>query len=402
MTDDVQRRRSIGAEPIGDGVHFRVWAPAREKAAVVIDGREHALEREPSGHFSGFVDGARAGDRYRFRLDDEHETYPDPASRSQPDGPHGDSEVVDPGAYEWQREWRGVDTKGLIVSEIHIGTFTPDGTFAAAIEKLPLLADVGINLIEVMPIGEFPGRFGWGYDGVDLFAPAHIYGPPDDLRRLVDAAHANGLGVILDVVYNHFGPDGCYLRQFTPHYFTKRHTNDWGEAVNFDGDGSEGVRELCAENAAYWIDEFHLDGLRLDATQDIHDDSKEHILKVIADRARAAAGDRTIFVVAENEPQDAALLREYGLDAMWNDDWHHSALVAFTGLREAYYTDYSGKPQEFVSMAKHGFLFQGQRYSWQKDRRGTPSLGIEPRRFVLYIENHDQVANSVRDRKSVV
>ena len=394
MTDDALRRRAIGAEPTNGRVHFRVWAPARKKAAVVIAGRDHPLERETSGHFSAFVEGARAGTRYRFRLDDESETYPDPASRSQPEGPHGESEVVDPGTYEWQTEWRGVDTKGLIVYEVHIGTFTLGGTFAAAIEKLPLLAELGINLIEVMPISEFPGRFGWGYDGVDLFAPAHIYGSPDDFRRFIDAAHANGIGVILDVVYNHFGPDGCYLRQFTPHYFTTRHTNDWGEAVNFDGSGSEGVRELCAENAAYWIDEFHLDGLRLDATQDIHDDSEEHILKVIAQSARAAAGDRPIFVVAENEPQETVLLREYGLDAMWNDDWHHSAFVALTGLREAYYTDYRGNPQELVSMAKHGFLFQGQRYKWQKDRRGTPSTGIEPQRFVLFIENHDQIANS--------
>jgi maltooligosyltrehalose trehalohydrolase len=394
MTDDAPRRRSIGAEPIGDGVHFRVWAPSRKRVAVVIDGRDHPLERETGGHFSGFVAGARAGTRYRLRLDDEGETYPDPASRSQPDGPHGESEVVDPHAYRWQTEWRGVDTKGLIVSEIHIGTFTPAGTFVAAIEKLPLLAEVEINLIEVMPISEFPGRFGWGYDGVDLFAPAHIYGSPDDFRRLIDAAHANGIGVILDVVYNHFGPDGCYLRQFAPHYFTERHTNDWGESVNFDGNGSEGVREICIENAAYWIDEFRLDGLRLDATQDIHDNSEEHILKVIADSARAAAGDRTIFIVAENEGQNTMLIRDYGLDAMWNDDWHHAALIALGRKPEAYYSDYRGHPQEFVSMAKRGFLYQGQWYSWQKKNRGTPTAGIEAHRFVQYLENHDQLANS--------
>ena len=311
----MKRRRAIGAEPADGGVHFRVWAPERKRVAVVIDGRDHPLEREERGHFSGLVEGARAGTRYRFRLDSEDEIYPDPASRYQPEGPHGASEVVDPA---WKpTHWRGIDPKALVISEIHIGTFTPEGTFLSAIEKLPLIADAGINLIEVMPVSDFPGRFGWGYDGVDWFAPAHIYGTPDDFRRFVDAAHANGIGVILDVVYNHFGPDGCYWKQFTPDYFTDRYTNEWGEAINF---ASGGARELCTENAAYWIDEFHLDGLRLDATQDIHDSADPHIIRDIVRAARAAAGDRTIFVVAENEPQNVALLQEYGLDAMWNDD----------------------------------------------------------------------------------
>ena len=390
----MKRRRATGAELVDGGVHFRVWAPERKRVAVVIDDRDHPLEREASGHFSGFVQGARAGTRYRFRLDGESETYPDPASRYQPEGPHGPSEVFaagSPPAQVWQLD------ESLVISEIHIGTFTQEGTFVSAIEKLPLLADAGINLIEVMPISEFPGRFGWGYDGVDWFAPAHIYGTPDDFRSFVDAAHAQGIGVILDVVYNHFGPDGCYWTKFTPDYFTDRYSNDWGEAINF---ASEGVREFCTENAAYWIDEFHLDGLRLDATQDIHDPTGTHILAEVVRAARAVAGDRKIFVVAENEGQNRTLIDEYGLDALWNDDWHHSALIALGGKREAYYSDYRGRPQELVSMAKHGFLYQGQWYSWQKKYRGTPTGGIEARQFVQYLENHDQVANSATGQRA--
>jgi maltooligosyltrehalose trehalohydrolase len=384
----IKRRRAIGAEIVEGGVHFRVWAPAHDSVAVVIDGRASALDREDGGYFSKLIAGARAGTRYRFRLGDGD--YPDPASRFQPDGPHGESEVVDPLAFKWRSSAPRIDDR--IITEIHIGTFTPEGTFAAAIEKLPLLVDAGINTLEVMPIAEFPGHFGWGYDGVDLWAPARLYGTPDDVRRFVDAAHALGLAVILDVVYNHFGPDGCYVAKFTPAYFTKKYENEWGEAINFD---EPGVRELMAENAAYWIDEFQLDGLRLDATQSIHDDSAEcHIIREITDRARAAARGREILIVAENETQDVKLLNELGVDALWNDDWHHSASVALTGRREAYYTDYRGNAQEFVSMARLGFLFQGQWYSWQKHPRGTPSVGIPPTRFVCYLQNHDQIANS--------
>ena len=362
-----------------DGVHFRVWAPAHQSLAVVIDGRDFPLEKEPRGYFSGLVREARAGTLYTIG------GYPDPASRFQPEGVHGPSEVIDP-AFDW-RPSRGIALKDAVIYEIHVGTFTREGTYAAAIEHLDALTDLGITVLEIMPLHDFPGRFGWGYDGVDLWAPAHVYGRPEDLRRLVDEAHARGLAVILDVVYNHFGPDGCYLREFTPHYFTDRYVNDWGDAVNFDGEEAHGVREFVAENAAYWIDEFHFDGLRLDATQSISDSGEKHILREIRERA---AG----LLVAENEPQDARLLRDFGIDALWNDDWHHAAHVAATGRGEAYYTDYRGHAQEFVSMAKLGFLFQGQRYKWQKDRRGTPSYDLAPERFICYLQDHDQVANS--------
>jgi maltooligosyltrehalose trehalohydrolase len=264
------------------------------------------------------------------------------------------------------------------------------------------LARIGITTIEMMPIAEFPGRFGWGYDGVDLFAPVHIYGAPDDLRGFIDRAHALGLAVILDVVYNHLGPDGNYLSDFSPDYFTDKYTNDWGRAINFEGPMP--VREHFVQNARYWIDEFHFDGLRLDATQDVKDASSRHVLAEVVSAARDAAGAVPIYLVAENEPQETRLVRSqsaggYGLDALWNDDAHHAAVVALTGRREAYYRDYHGSAQELVSCARFGYLYQGQWYSWQAQRRGTPALDLMPRAFVIYIENHDQVANSAFGRR---
>jgi len=390
----MQRRFPIGAELVDGGVHFRVWAPARTTVAVVIGGDEHALEREDGGYFSGIV-RAGAGALYKFSLDGG-DAFPDPASRFQPEGPHGPSMVVDP-AYAWRHEC--ADVRDPVIYEMHIGTFTQEGTFRAAIEKLPLIKDAGVTLLEVMPVNEFAGRFGWGYDGVDLWAPTRLYGAPDDFRAFVDAAHGLGLGVLLDVVYNHFGPDGCYVTQFSKTYFTKKYENEWGEAVNYDGDGSAAVREFVSENAAYWIDEFRLDGLRLDATQTINDDSDEHVIAVIARRARQAARGRRIYLVAENEPQDVRVVTEYGLDAQWNDDWHHAARVALTHQREAYYTDYLGRASEFVAMARSGFLYQGQWYSWQKKNRGTLSGHIAPHRFVCFLQNHDQIANSARGER---
>jgi maltooligosyltrehalose trehalohydrolase len=397
-----RRRLAIGAElQEHGGAHFRVWAPARERVDVVVEGRAHALAREPDGHFSGFVGDARAGATYRYRLDGAREV-PDPASRFQPDGPHGASAIVDPGSYRWRDTgWRGVTARGQVICEVHVGTLTPEGTYAAAAGELARLRDLGVTLIELMPVNEFPGAFGWGYDGVGWFAPFHGYGTPEDLRRFVDEAHALGLGVLLDVVYNHYGPDGCYLRDLSPTYFSQRHANEWGDALNFDDEGSLGMRELAIENAGYWIDELHFDGLRLDATQTLHDDSGDHVIRAIARRARAAAGERAVLLVAENEAQQAALVRPedrggFGLDAVWNDDFHHAAVAATTGRREAYYVDTKGTPQELVSAIKRGYLFQGQRYDWQKKARGSFALDVPAHAFVHYVENHDQVANSAR------
>jgi maltooligosyltrehalose trehalohydrolase len=390
----MDRRWSAGAEIGAGGVHFRVWAPERERVAVILGDRELDLEREQDGYFSRFVDGVRAGALYRFRLDDDAALYPDPASRFQPEGPHGPSQVVDPGAFAWRDGgWRGVDAKGQVLYEMHVGTFTPEGTWAAAARQLQRLRETGITVIEMMPVNEFAGSFGWGYDGVDLWAPTHLYGEPDDLRAFIDAAHHIGLGVILDVVYNHLGPDGNYLGQFSPQYFTKKYPNEWGESINFDGEGSDAVRAFFADNAAYWIAEFHLDGLRIDATQAMPDASPEHVLAEIVRRARAAAGARSIFIAGENEPQDVRLYG-FGIDALWNDDFHHTAAVALTGRTEAYFTDYRGTPQELLSAAKRGFLYQGQWYAWQKQRRGTDARGVEAHRFICFLENHDQVANT--------
>lgn len=403
----MSRRYPIGAEPQGaGGVHFRVWAPARKRVEAVLEegpGAPGAVELAagPGGYFSGCAPGAAAGTRYRFRLDGDG-VYPDPVSRYQPRGPHGPSQVIDPEAYRWgDAGWKGAAIEGQIIYEMHIGTFTREGTFAGARRHLPALAATGITVLEVMPVGDFPGRFGWGYDGVGPFAPTWLYGEPDDFRGFVDHAHGLGLGVILDVVYNHLGPDGNYLKNFSPHYFTDRYENEWGEALNFDGEESGPVREYFVTNAGYWIEEFHLDGLRLDATQQIFDQSPENVLAAIGKRVREAARGRATLVVAENEPQDARLARSaeqggYGLDGLWNDDFHHASRVALTGRAEAYYSDYRGAPQEFISAVKHGTLFQGQRYGWQGKRRGTPARGLRPAQFVIYTENHDQVANSSR------
>lgn len=390
-----RRRLPLGAEPGAEGTHFRVWAPLRRRVEAVLEGGPaFRLEPEAGGYFSGLVEEARPGTLYRFRLDGLG-PFPDPASRFQPEGPHGPSMVVDPGAFAWtDAPWRGVRLQGQVLYELHVGTFTPEGTWEAAAGELPRLAELGVTLVEVMPAADFPGRFGWGYDGVDLFAPTRLYGSPDDFRRFVDRAHALGLGVLLDFVANHLGPDGCFLREFSGDYFSRRRT-EWGDAINY---ASAPVREFFTACAACWISEFHLDGLRLDATQDIHDDSTPHILAELAARARAAAGGRSIVLVAENEPQQTRLVAPpgeggYGLDGLWNDDFHHSALVALTGRAEAYLRDYRGSPQELISAAKRGYLYQGQFYQHQGKRRGSSTFGMAPWTFVNYLENHDQVSN---------
>jgi maltooligosyltrehalose trehalohydrolase len=399
------RQFPTGAEVSGGGVHFRVWAPRRKSVEVVFEGScdrsltVAALQPDAGGYYAGFVPEAAAGALYRFRLDGG-DSFPDPASRFQPQGPHGPSEVIDAASFPWtDHAWRGLSLPGQVFYEMHIGTFTRGGTFEAARRELPELAALGITALEVMPVADFPGRFGWGYDGVGLFAPVALYGRPDDFRRFVDDAHRAGLGVLLDVVYNHVGPDGNYLKQFSEDYFTDRYACDWGEPINYDGENSGPVRERVISNARYWIEEYHIDGLRLDATDQIFDSSPENIMAALARAAREGAGSRSIVIVAENEAQRTELARPreqggYGLDGLWNDDFHHTIRVAVTGQSEAYYSDFRGKPQELVSAAKYGFLFQGQRYQWQKKPRGTPALDFDPARFVSYIQNHDQIANT--------
>ena len=331
MSRSIVRRLPIGAEPQADGsTHFRLWAPTPRRVSLVVerpdgDPLEVTVCPEGRGYYSISVPDVGAGARYRYRLDDH--LLADPAARFQPDGPFGPSMIIDPSRFAWtDRAWRGVRLEGQIIYEMHVGTFTAEGTWRAAIAHLPQLKRTGITVLEVMPVAEFPGRFGWGYDGVFPYAPTRLYGSADDFRAFVDAAHGMGLGVILDVVYNHLGPDGCVFSKYAADYFTKKYENEWGDALNFDGPGAGPVREYFAANAAYWIDEYHLDGLRLDATQSIHDASDEHVIAVMSQQARRAANGRDVILVSENEPQHVRMVRPvaeggYGLDALWNDDW---------------------------------------------------------------------------------
>ncbi|MEX0679066.1 MAG: malto-oligosyltrehalose trehalohydrolase [Pirellulales bacterium] len=394
-------------------MHFRVWAPRRQNVVVELrDASNHEtlaevpLAAEDVGYFSGYSASAKADTRYGFRLDGESKLFPDPASRRQPDGPHGLSEIVDPARFPWSDgDWPGVELVGQVIYEMHVGTFTAEGTWNSAARELPALADLGVTMVEVMPVAEFDGEFGWGYDGVDLFAPTRNYGTPDDFRRFVDEAHRHGLGVMLDVVSNHLGPVGNYLGQFSSDYFSRLHHTGWGEAINYDGENSGPVREFFISNAGYWIDEFHVDGLRLDAVHAIVDDSPEHIVAALARHVRRVAGKRKTLVIAENEFQQSYVMREhqrggYGLDAGWNDDFHHVARVAATGHAEYYFGDYQGTPQEFISLVKWGHLYQGQWNARQKRLRGSPGLDLDAARFVNFLENHDQVGNSPGSRRA--
>ena len=404
MNEILSAARLPGAFAEADGVRFIVWGPEHQQMQLRIEGRgAFALEKAGDGYFEHLVEGARIGDRYWLRPGESEQWLADPASRWQPEGPDGPSEVAG-SAYSWtDAHWPGVRIAGQVVMEMHVGSFTPEGTWAAAMAKLPLLVDTGITLIEMMPVASFRGRFGWGYDGTHLFSPYHHYGRPDDLRAFVDTAHGLGLGVILDVVYNHFG-NGNRMAEFSRHYF-KDESNDWGSVIDFDGPMAHGVRDHIIGNAAQWISDFHFDGLRLDAVQEIKDQSPRHVVAELVAACRAAAGDRQIVMIGEIETQKAKFARPelqggMGLDAIWNDDFHHSARVALTGRREAYYHDHHGHPQAFLSAAKYGFQFQGQRYDWQMQARGTPARDLGAQNFVHFLDNHDQIANSGRGQRA--
>jgi maltooligosyltrehalose trehalohydrolase len=391
----------LGACVDGDSVRFLVWAPRQQTVSLHLDGHEPVvMEAAASGYFFAQVRAARAGQRYRFQIAEG--LRPDPVSRFQPDGPSGASMVVDPRAFSWtDREWPGaLPGHRQVVYELHIGTFTVAGTWAAAGERLSSLARLGITTIEVMPIAEFAGRFGWGYDGVFLFAPFHEYGAPDDVRRFVDEAHRLGLAVILDVVFNHVGPVGSVLNDFSDWYFSD-HETEWGSGFNVDGAHSAAVRQFMRAAVRHWIREYHVDGLRFDATHTITDRSPEHIVNEMTRCVRAAAKPRRAYVVAENERQDVSLLKGGdldggGIDALWNEDWHHAAFVSLVGQSHAYFTDYEGTANEFAAMARWGFLYQGQWYSWQQQERGTDARRFPGPAFVCFLENHDQVANTGR------
>jgi maltooligosyltrehalose trehalohydrolase len=392
----------FGAVLVDGGVDFCLWAPAASRVEWLSDGSARAMQAHADGWFSLHVPGAAAGTRYAFRIDGGT-TVPDPASRSNPDDVHQPSEVVDPCAYAWHDgDWRGRPWHEAVVYELHIGAFTPQGTFAAAIDRLDDLVALGVTALEIMPVAEFPGRRNWGYDGVLLFAPDATYGRPEDFKRLVDAAHARGLMVLLDVVYNHFGPDGNYLHAYAPAFFSARHHTPWGAALNFDGADSRTVRDFFIHNALYWLEEFHVDGLRLDAVHAIVDDSELHLVEELAAAVHAGPGaQRLVHLVLENDHNSARLLRR-GADgrpqaatAQWNDDLHHAAHVLASGERDGYYADYAAAPAAQLARAlAEGFAFQGEASAYRNGaRRGEPSATLPPAAFLNYLQTHDQVGN---------
>lgn len=389
----------LGATNLGGGrCHFCVWAPLARQLAVMLDGRNVPMERGERGYYRVTVEGVTPGARYRYRLDGEKER-PDPASRFQPEGVHGPSAVTDPGAFRWHdARWAGLPLERLVLYELHVGTFTPEGTFDAVIPHLDTLKELGITAIEIMPVAQYPGDRGWGYDGVQLYAVQHSYGGPEGLMRLVDACHARGLAAILDVVYNHLGPEGNYLWDYAP-YFTERYTTPWGAAVNYDGPHSDEVRRFFLGNALQWLDDFHMDGLRLDAIDAITDASAYPFLRELADvtHARAVAIGRPFHLIAESDLNDAKVIRPpeecgYGIDAQWSDDFHHALHVLLTGERRGYYADFSGV-NDLAQAYRESFVYAGKYSTHRQRRHGNRALPAAGWRFVVCAQNHDQVGN---------
>jgi maltooligosyltrehalose trehalohydrolase len=391
---------TLGAVPGGRGTSFRVWAPTSAVVELVLepDGGRRSLARHQTGLFYGSYEDVAPGTRYRYSLDGQS-PCPDPASRWQPDGVHGPSAVVDPRGFVWtERHWTGLPLADLVFYELHVGTFSPAGTFAGAVALLPHLQDLGVSAVELMPVADFPGSRNWGYDGVALFAPACAYGTPDDLRRFVDVAHGLGLAVVLDVVYNHTGPDGSYLGRFSPYYFTDRHASPWGAGINLDGEHAPPVRQFFVENALHWIHEYHMDGVRLDATHAIRDDGPRHFLAELAARVHESTPDRLVHVIAEDHRNLAVMTTPpgeggWGLDAVWADDFHHQMRRLLAGDRDGYYRDFTGTTADVASTVRHGWFFTGQYSEHLQEHRGTDPVGLPPERFVVCLQNHDQVGN---------
>jgi malto-oligosyltrehalose trehalohydrolase len=393
-------RGPCGAELLPDGgVRFRLWAPSQSSVSLELEGQRIPLRALEGGWHELVTQHARAGSLYRYRLADDM-AVPDPASRFQPEDIHGPSEVIDPGAYLWgDGGWRGRPWEEAVVYELHVGAFTAEGTFRAAIERLDHLVGVGVTAIEIMPIADFPGMRNWGYDGVALYAPDSTYGRPEALKELIDAAHGRGLMVLLDVVYNHFGPEGAYIHAIAPETFTERHKTPWGAAINTDGGQARPVREFFIHNALYWIEEFHFDGLRLDAVHAILDDGPKHLLEELAERVRDAAAGRHIHLILENEENEASrLVRDSNgqprwYSAQWNDDVHHVLHVAATGETSGYYADYQGDTAKLGRALAEGFAFQGELMPYRGRPRGQASQALPPAAFVAFIQNHDQIGN---------
>ena len=395
----------FGAEITENGVRFSLWAPAAKQVELCLTRYSHE-ERLP---MTPSIDGwfqttqrASAGSRYWYRIDDKL-NVPDPASRYNPDDVHRASQLVDPKAYAWKdNHWRGRSWEEAVIYEIHVGAFTPLGTFLSAIERFDYLVKLGVTAIELMPVADFPGNRNWGYDGVLPYAPDAAYGKPEDLKHLIDMAHQKGLMVFLDVVYNHFGPEGNYLHAYAPQFFTERHHTPWGAAINFDGAGSRVVRDFFIHNALYWLEEFHLDGLRFDAVQAIVDDSKSHILTELAEAVRVGSGrERPIHLMLENDDNEARYLRRddggrpHWYTAQWNDDIHHAFHVLATGESDGYYSDYAEAPAaHLLRCLTQGFAYQGEASHFREDvARGEPSADLPSAAFISFMQNHDQVGN---------
>lgn len=391
----------IGAIYRGKGFcDFRVWAPERETVEVEIlssPTRVISMTKDAGGYFSASVEGLTPGARYWYVLGDEKR--PDPASQLQPDGVHGSSAVVDQSAFSWNDgAWKGADLACMLIYELHVGAFTPEGTFDAARGRLADLRKLGVNAIEVMPVSAFPGERNWGYDGVYPFSVHAAYGGPEGFKRFVDACHAEGMAVVLDVVYNHLGPEGNYLSCFGP-YFTDRYRTPWGDAVNFDGPGSDGVRNYFVENALFFLRDYHVDALRLDAIHGIFDCGAKHILEELSERVETYSqeSNRTCFLIAESDLNDVRTIRRreqggHGIHAQWCDDFHHCVHTLLTGERKGYYCDF-GEVDQLVKSLNEGFVYSWD-YSRYRDKHfGSSSKGIAPHRFVSFTQNHDQVGN---------
>jgi maltooligosyltrehalose trehalohydrolase len=396
-------RPSLGAWPDGPVTHFRVWAPLTRQVELVIERPDtpadsHVMDAGPAGFFTAALEDAPPGTRYRYRLDGRG-PHPDPASRFQPEGVHGASLVVDPRDFVWSdRGWTGCPLDALAIYELHVGTFTPAGTFAGVEARLPYLRDLGVTGVELMPVADFPGARNWGYDGAALFAPARCYGTPGDLRRLVDAAHRLGLALLLDVVYNHVGPDGAWLQAFSPYYFSERHTSPWGAAMNLDGEHAGVVRDFFIENALHWIHEYHVDGLRLDATHAMRDGSPRHFVAELAARVRAETPQRPVLLVAEDHRNLTEIVRPardggWDMDAVWADDLHHELRRLLAGDSDGYYADHDGTAASVAATIRQGWSFTGQHSAYLGESRGTDPAGVPMERFVVCLQNHDQIGN---------
>ena len=377
-------------------MRFRVWAPAAREVALHVDGRDVPAEADGGGWWAAEADAGH-GTRYGWRLDGDA-PRPDPRSRWQPDGVHGLS-AVDAEEFRWTDDaWRGFHLPGSVLYELHVGTFTEAGTFDGIVERLPHLVELGVDAIELMPVAQFPGERGWGYDGVDLYAAHEAYGGPSGLRRLVDAAHAAGIGVILDVVYNHLGPDGNHLGAFGPYFSDQHHTN-WGAAVNLDGPGSDEVRRFVVDNACHWLGPFHLDGLRLDAVHALIDDSARHLLEQLADEVQdlSAHVRRPLWLIAESDRNDPRYVRPVeaggmGLDAAWADEWHHALHAVLTGERSGYYEDF-GELAHLARALEQAWVYAGHWSPHRQRHHGRPPTGVAGHRFVVSAQNHDQIGN---------